>query len=137
MKGRLYLVTRDLHLYLGLFISPFVLVFSISVFFLVHSWIPKFAPETVKTRIVRALALPENLEKLSGRPLIDALKPTLAMMNVPGEIGFVRHLVKEQKFIIPVSIPGRATTVGINLATLEAMVTTRENRARRRFGHAP
>ena len=48
------------------------------------------------------------------------------MMNVPGEIGFVRHLVKEQKFIIPVSIPGRATTVGINLATLEAMVTTRE-----------
>jgi hypothetical protein len=27
---------RDFHLYLGLFISPFILVFAISVFFLVH-----------------------------------------------------------------------------------------------------
>ena len=31
MGKRFYLVTRDLHLYLGLFISPFVLVFAISV----------------------------------------------------------------------------------------------------------
>ena len=34
---RFYLITRDLHLYLGLFISPFVLLFAISVIFLVHS----------------------------------------------------------------------------------------------------
>ena len=126
MKGRFYRLTRDLHLYLGLFISPFVLVFSISVFFLVHSWIPKFAPETVNTRGVSALALPGDLQKLSGRPLIDALRPILEKMNVPGEIGFVRRLVKEEKLIIPVSIPGRATTVTINLASREATVVTRE-----------
>ena len=126
MKGRFYRLTRDLHLYLGLFISPFVLVFSISVFFLVHSWIPKFAPETVNTRVVPALALPGDLQKLSGRPLIDALKPTLENMNVPGEIGFVRHLVKEEKLIIPVSIPGRLTTVSINLTSREATIVTRE-----------
>ena len=125
MKGRIYRLTRDLHLYLGLFISPFVLVFSISVFFLVHAWIPKFAPETARTRVVFA-ALPADLHKLSGRPLIDALKPTLEKMNVAGEIGFVRHLVKEEKMIIPVSIPGRATTVTINLASREATVVTRE-----------
>ena len=126
MKGRFYRLTRDLHLYLGLFISPFVLVFSISVFFLVHSWVPKFAPETAHTRVVSALALPGDLQKLSGRPLIDALKPTLENLNVPGEIGFVRHMVKEVKLIIPVSIPGRATTVTIDLASHEATVVARE-----------
>jgi hypothetical protein len=126
MKGRFYRLTRDLHLYLGLFISPFLLVFSISVFFLVHAWIPKFAPETAKTRVVSALALPRDLQKLSGRPLIDALKPTLEHMDVAGEIGFVQHLVNEEKLIIPVSIPGRATTVTISLASLEATVVTRE-----------
>ena len=125
MKGRFYWLTRDLHLYLGLFISPFVLLFSISVFFFVHAWIPKFAPETARTRVVTA-ALPADLHKLSGRPLIDALKPTLERMNVAGEIGFVRHMVKEEKMIIPVSIPGRATTVTINLASREATVVTRE-----------
>src|ERR1700716_2620698 len=97
MKGRFYRLTRDLHLYLGLFISPFVLVFSISVFFLVHAWIPKFGREMVSQRVVPGLALPEDLPKLSGRPLIDALKPTLAHLNVPGEIGFVQHQVKEEK----------------------------------------
>ena len=126
MKGRFYRLTRDLHLYLGLFISPFVLVFCISVFFLVHSWIPKLAPETTNTRVVSALALPGDLKKLSGRPLIDALRPALEKMDVPGEIGFVRRMVKEEKLIIPVSIPGRATTVTINITNREATIVTRE-----------
>jgi hypothetical protein len=126
VKRRFYLLTRDLHLYLGLFISPFVLVFSISVFFLVHTWIPRFASEKANTRVVSAVVVPEDLAKLSGRPLIDALRPTLERMNVPGEIGFVQHMVKEEKMIIPVSIPGRATTVTINLANREATVVTRE-----------
>ena len=126
MKGRFYRLTRDLHLYLGLFISPFVLAFSISVFFLVHSWIPRFAPETVSTRVVSAVALPTDSPKLSGRPLVDAFKLILETMQVPGEVGFVRHMVKEGKWIIPVSIPGRATTVSIDIARHEATVVTRE-----------
>jgi hypothetical protein len=77
MSGRVYRVIRDLHLYFGLFISPFVLVFAISVFFLVHSWLPRLAPETSTTRVVSALPLPGDWQLLSGRPLIDALKPTL------------------------------------------------------------
>src|SRR5437773_11317052 len=98
-----YRFTRDLHLYLGLFISPFVLVFSISVFFLVHSWRPRIAAETSTTRVVSALPLPGDLQLLSGRPLIEALKPALERANVRGEIGFVRHMVKEEKLIIPVT----------------------------------
>jgi hypothetical protein len=126
MRGRFYRLIRDLHLYLGLFISPFVLVFAISVFFLVHSWRPRIASETSTTRVVSALAFPGDLQTLSGRPLIEALKPTLEKADVRGEVGFVRHMVKEEKLIIPVSIPGRETTVSISIASREATIVTRE-----------
>ena len=126
MRGRFYRLIRDLHLYLGLFISPFVLVFAISVFFLVHSWRPRIASETSTTRVVSALPLPGDLRTLSGRPLIDALKPALEKADVRGEVGFVRHLVKEEKLTIPVTIPGRETIVSISIASREATIVTRE-----------
>jgi len=113
-------------LYFGLFISPFVLVFSISVFFLVHSWRPRIASETSTTRIVSALPLPGDLQMLSGRPLIDALKPALEKAGVRGEVGFVRHMIKEDKLVAPVTIPGRETTVSISIARREATIVTRE-----------
>ena len=125
MRGRFYQLVRDLHLYLGLFSSPFVLVFAVSVFFLVHAWRPGITSELSATRVVSDLPLPANWKALSGRPLIDALKPALEKAGVPGEVGFVRHLVKEEKLIIPVVIPGRETTVSINIATREATLVTR------------
>src|SRR6186713_1255832 len=117
MRGRFYQLIRDLHLYLGLFSSPFVLVFAISVFFLVHTWLPRLAPETSTTRVVSALPLPGDLQRLSGRPLIEALKPALEKAGVHGEVGFLQHLVKEEKLIIPVMVPGRQTIVTINIAS--------------------
>src|SRR6476660_8271582 len=102
MRRRFYRLIRDLHLYLGLFSSPFVLVFAVSVFFLVHAWLPKIASEKSSTRVVSATPLPEAWQTLSGRPLIDALKPALEKAGVHGEVGFVRHLVKEEKLVIPV-----------------------------------
>ena len=126
MRGRFYRIIRDLHLYLGLFISPFVLVFAISVFFLVHCWLPRFGSVTSTTRVVSALPLPEGLRTLSGRPLIEALKPVLEKAGVRGEVGFVRHVVKEEMLIIPVIIPGRETTVSLSLSHGEATIETRE-----------
>lgn len=124
MKVRVYSLVRDLHLYLGLFISPFVLVFSVSVFFFVHAL--TFAPKGGSTRVVSSLKLPGELGNLSGRPLVDALRPVLAGMNVPGEVGFVQKNSKEGTLVVPVSIPGRATSVSINLARGEATIVTRE-----------
>ena len=126
MRVRFYRLTRDLHLYLGLFSSPFVLVFAISVFFLVHAWLPKFASETSNTRVVSALPLPGDLQTLSGRPLIDALKPALEKADVHGEVGFLQHMVKEEKLIIPVMVPGRQTIVTISIPSREATIVTRE-----------
>src|SRR5712691_1020137 len=126
MRKRFYWLIRDLHLYLGLFSSPFVLVFAVSVFFLVHAWRPRIGSEISTTRVVSALPLPGDLQTLSGLPLIDALKPALEKAAVRGEIGFVRHLVKEERLIVPVTIPGRQTTVSINIAAREATILTRE-----------
>jgi len=126
MRGRVYRLIRDLHLYLGLFSSPFVLVFAISVFFLVHAWLPKLGPDASRTRVVSGLPLPANLQTLSGRLLIDALKPALEKANVHGEVGFLQHLVKEEKLIIPVTVPGRQTIVTISIPSHEATIVTRE-----------
>lgn len=106
--------------------SPFVLVFAISVFFVVHTWLPKLTADTSQTRIVTALPIPADCENLSGRPLIDALRPALQQAGVQGEVGFVRHLVKEGILIIPVTIPGRETTVSLGLTNREATIVTRE-----------
>ncbi len=50
----------------------------------------------------------------------------LEACGVRGEVGFIRHQVKEEKLIIPVTIPGRETTVSINLSNREATIVTRE-----------
>ena len=116
MRGRFYQAVRDLHLYLGLFISPFVLIFAISVFFLVHAWLPKPGSGASAPRIVHDLVLPADLENLSGRSLIDALQPVFRSVRVHGELKWVQHLAKENSFIIPVMIPGRTITVRIDVA---------------------
>ena len=125
MSGRFYRVVRDLHLYLGLFISPFILVFSFSVFFLVHAWLPK-AGEKAAPRVVSNLPLPPDLKSLSGRPLIEALRPALAQANVQGEVGWVQHFPKDDRLVIPVTVPGRVTTVTIRPSKREATVDQRE-----------
>jgi len=126
LRGRFYRITRDLHLYLGLFSSPFVLVFSVTVFFIVHAWLPKSAADAPKTRVVTGFILPENIETLSGRPLVDALRIALANANVPGEVGFVQHNATERTFVIPVTVPGRETVATVKVATSEATIVTRE-----------
>jgi hypothetical protein len=118
MSKRFYLVTRDLHLYLGLFISPFVLVFAISVFFLVHSWIPGGAKgRAPNTRAAAGLQLPPNLEQLSDRDRVNALRGVLDQAGVKGEVIFIRYVPKEHRLVVPVTVPGRETTVDINLET--------------------
>ena len=124
MNKRFYLITRDLHLYFGLFVSPFVLVFAFSVFFLVHSWIPGAAGKLQVSRVLD-LELPPELDKLSGRQLVDALRPVLDRIGVQGELQSVRRLAKVRRLMVPVSVPGRETTVNIDLQNRTAEITRR------------
>ena len=125
MSKRFYRVTRDLHLYFGLFISPFVLVFAVSVFFLVHSWSQKSASGINPESTITGLSLPADLEAVSGRERIDKLKPVLERLGVQGEYGWVQHLPKQHRFVIPVTVPGRVTTVTLDLTKREASIAQR------------
>jgi hypothetical protein len=124
MSKRFYLVTRDLHLYVGLFLSPFVLLFAVSVFFLVHGPLKKSA-ET-PSRIVSDLPTTEGMEGLTGRDQANALRPILDQLGVKGEINFIRRITKEHRLVVPVVLPGRETTVDLNLNTHTAAISVRE-----------
>lgn len=115
MSKRFYVVTRDLHLYVGLFLSPFVLLFAVSVFFLVHGSVQKSAEPP--SRIVSNLPITGGLEGLTGRDQTNALRPILDRLGVKGEISFIRRISKEHRLVVPVLIPGRETTVDLNLNT--------------------
>ncbi|MBL9205377.1 MAG: hypothetical protein JNN01_09850 [Opitutaceae bacterium] len=116
---------QDLHLYAGLFVSPYVLVFAASVFFLVHRDLSVGRGGPTVERIVRDLPLPANLNQLSGRARIDALRPALDRAGVQGEVGWIQHIAKDNRLVVPVMIPGRTTTVTIDLFKREASISGR------------
>jgi len=124
---RLYPIVRDLHLYFGLFISPFVLVFACSVFFLVHAWLPRMGSGGASPRrTATGLRLPPNLDRLENRQRVDAVRPVLDQLGVAGEIDSIRHLPREHRLVIAVSVPGRATTVDLDYVLRVATISPRD-----------
>jgi hypothetical protein len=123
MSKPFYSVTRDLHLYFGLFISPFVLVFALSVFFLNHAKLPAVAPSSPD--VVQNLQIPEGLEQRQGREAVDLARQLLPQVGVSGEIGFLRILRRERHLVFPVSRPGLEAMVDVDLNTRSASVSRR------------
>ena len=124
MGKRFYAVTRDLHLYLGLFFSPFVLLFAVSVFYLVHVPLNKQAPPGT-ARLVTGIPVTGELELLTGQEQVHALRPTLDRLAVHGEVLFIRRIAKEHRLVASVVVPGRETTVDLNLPKQAATVVER------------
>lgn len=125
MRKRFYVVTRDLHLYVGLFLGPFVLVFAVSVFYMVHASSGQVWEEP-SMRVVTGLDVSPDLERLSGREQVVALRPVLTGMGVTGEVNFIRKISKEHRLVVPVVIPGRETTVDFNLENRTAAISVRD-----------
>lgn len=121
---RLYSIIRDLHLYTGLFISPLVLVFATSVFFLTHAWIPGSGTAPA-TRTAGDLPIPPGVELLTGREQAAALRGVLDRLGTRGEVAMVRRIPKEHRLLISVIIPGREASVDLNLETRSASVSER------------
>ena len=123
--GSLHRWLRNLHLYAGLFISPYVLVFAVSVFFLVHAWLPGARTGSTREWSATDLPLATNLNELSGRERVNALRPALDRARVHGEVGWIQYLAKENRLVVPVTVPGRATTVTLDVAKREALIRER------------
>jgi hypothetical protein len=101
----LYPWTRDLHLYLGLWVSPFVLVFAASVILLNHPSIPLGrAPSVARTAAVQ---FPPALLTATGAARLASVRDIMRQSGVNGEIGNLWDERDEKRFKIVVWQPGR------------------------------
>jgi hypothetical protein len=117
-----YRWTRDLHLYFGLFVSPFVLLYAVSVFYLNHG---KLAASSSPTESYGNLQIPDGFDQVKGREAVDRARAVLPQVGVAGEIGFLRYIAKDRRLIFPVSKAGIDATVDVNLDARSATVTRR------------
>lgn len=120
-----YRWTRDLHLYLGLLVSPFVLAFAISVLFLNHAKVDTTEADTFTT--IRDIHIPAGLDAARGRQAINLARQVVDEVGATGEIGFVRYVATEQRFTIPVSKPGLEVIVTIDARTNTATISRRRS----------
>ena len=126
MGKRFYVITRDLHLYIGLFLSPFVLIFAVSVIFLVHPQGSSEEKRPPHQRIASDLPVSAEIERLTGREQVAALRPALKAMRVEGEVDFLRRIPKENRIVFPVRLPGHEAVVDLNLVQRTATISERK-----------
>ena len=119
----IYRWLRDLHLYFGLFVSPFILLFAISVFYLNHGKLMPGAEPPVET--YRDLNIPDGFDRVKGREAVDRAMAILPQVGVAGEIGFLRYVAKDRHLIFPVSKAGTEATVDVDLDARAATVMPR------------
>jgi hypothetical protein len=116
LQTRFCILARNLHLYGELFVSPFVALFALSVFVLVHS------PEFRAPRFLLAAEIGSKHQNtgcyrdLSGRSRVGALRSFLEQTGVKGEIGFIRDAPKKHRLMFPVSVHGRESGFDIKRA---------------------
>lgn len=112
-----YPQVRRLHLYFGLFISPFVLIFSISVFVFNH-------PGLIN-RLNPAKTLPDVKTKLGKIPHntsdLGTAKAIIRKLNITGEIDFISK--NDSSISFPVNKPGLRTHIRVNTNTDSVLIT--------------
>ncbi len=110
---------RAVHLYLGLFISPFVLVFAVSAILLNHTYKPGGESSKATIGHQAGIEIPEDLE---GLPLA---KHIMHQVDVSGEIEFLRHQPQQKRLVIPVMRPGQRITITVELERKTAEIEQR------------
>lgn len=114
---------RDLHLYFGLFVSPFVLLFAASVFYLNHGKLALGLDPSAE--VYRDLNIPDGFDRLKGRQAVEQARAILPQVDVSGEIGFIRYVQATRHLSFPVSKAGSEATVDVDLGARTATVKRR------------
>lgn len=115
-----YPLVRSLHLYIGLFISPFVLIFCISVLVFNHA--------SLFSRLAPVQSLPATRSKLDGIPrdttdLLTA-KAIIAKLGISGEIDFIS--TTQDRIAFPVIKPGLRTKIEVDTRTDSVTITPQQ-----------
>ena len=105
-----------------MFLSPFILLFSASVFYLNHA---KLEPHELPVDTYRNLTIPDGFDRLKGVEAVERAKTILPQVGAAGEIGFVRYVSKDHHVIFPVSRAGSEATVDVDLEARTATVKRR------------
>ena len=105
-----------------MFISPFILLFSASVFYLNHA---KLSPQDLPADTYTNLTIPDGFDRLKGIEAVERAKTILPQVGVAGEIGFIRYVSKDRHLIFPVSRAGSEATVDVDLDARAATVKRR------------
>jgi hypothetical protein len=107
-----------------LFVSPFVLLFAASVFYLNHGKLIQSAPPPLET--YRQLDIPEGFDRVKGREAVERARAILPQIGVSGEIGFLKYVAGSRHLIFPVSKAGIESVVDVDIDARSATVTRRQ-----------
>ncbi len=111
---RYYPLIRKLHLYFGLFISPFILIFSFSLLAINHEG---FLTPAKKLPVIRT-----KLDKIPfGSSDLATARAICRELGLNGEIDYISK--EGNNIFFPVSEPGLRTTIRINTLTDSAIIT--------------
>lgn len=112
-----YSLVRSLHLYFGLFITPFVLLFSISVLVFNH-------PQAVNllSPVPPARQIETKLDKIpyDTTHLLTA-RAIIQKLGVEGEVDFINQ--NDDRIFFPVKKPGLLTHITVNRHTDSVFIT--------------
>lgn len=115
-ENKIYFTIRSLHLYAGLLVSPFILIFGISILVFNHGGLAgKLFPVKI---------LPELKTKLDKIPAdsteLGTAKKIISQLGINGEIDFITR--NGNSISIPVKKPGLTTIVELNTGTGDVIV---------------
>lgn len=113
--ANLYRWISKLHVYFGLFVSPFVVLFAVSAIMFNHTWGGGDSGSEAKAQEV-PIEIPENVEGL------EIAKHIMRQVNVSGEVEFFRHNPQRKRFTIPVMKPGERITINVDLDSKTASI---------------
>src|SRR5687768_1444686 len=124
-----YPLVRSLHLYLGLFISPFVLIFSMSVLVFNH-------PEAINllSPVPPAIKVTTKLDKIpyDTTDLLTA-RAIIQKLGIQGEVDFINE--NDDRISFPVKKPGLHTQITVNKHTDSVTITRQTEGAYRAMAY--
>jgi hypothetical protein len=116
-SGKLYRWISKLHIYFGLFIGPFVVLFALSAIMLNHTWGVGSEGKIQKNQM--SIEIPADMEGL------EIARHIMRQVNVSGEIEFFQHNPQRRRFTIPVMKPGEKVTINVDLDSKTAEIEQR------------